>query len=305
MTELSPALPQDLEGEIFLLAAYSNPPSVPTLMLVAQRVKAWVEVFRYRVMILYKKNAHHGVPWDKDYPFPDDEEFSHLRSIPPVTLRNSVRHLFIQLLSKEMTKYFLSTCGDLQDLFLYPDGYSSLLDTLGELHLRRFHCDMQLLFSGSDEDLFGPTNIDFTHSLFSNITHLEFFDQVVSTPPLSYWAGLASIPHLTHLSFYEHEFLPLVPQALRDCPNLRVVLFQCTLNELDGEVGLVIPTRDLRFVQMASPDAIEGYTNDWLEGALTGRDFWSRADEHVRKRISGEVTSYVMDGSMELPTVDS
>ncbi|KAJ7626182.1 hypothetical protein FB45DRAFT_1060664 [Roridomyces roridus] len=292
MTDLSPALPQELERDIFELAAYIDPPSVPTMMLVAHRVKIWVKTLRFRVVMLY------GSSWigtKSNYPFGDDDKFSRLLAIPPATLRKSARHLCIHHVSLQVASYILSTCDNLQDLHLYPGDYASLLDTVGKLPLRRLHCDLHYLFSDPAHHL--------THSLFSNITHLECFDRVARPPLPSYWAGLTNIPHLTHLSFYEPEFLPLVPQTLRDGASLQVLLFQINLDEEVG-AGIVIPTRDPRFVQMILPMEDLEYTRDWLNGAVTGRDFWSRAEEHIRRRIVGEVTTYVMDGSIKFPVVE-
>ncbi|KAJ7121829.1 hypothetical protein C8R43DRAFT_1136349 [Mycena crocata] len=47
-----PVLPVELEREIFEIAAHSRPRSVPTLVLVASRVKVWVEPFLYRTIFL-------------------------------------------------------------------------------------------------------------------------------------------------------------------------------------------------------------------------------------------------------------
>ncbi|KAJ7616528.1 hypothetical protein FB45DRAFT_1063956 [Roridomyces roridus] len=48
---VEPCLPPELEHTIFVLAAYADPLSVPILILVAWRVKRWVERLRYRVML--------------------------------------------------------------------------------------------------------------------------------------------------------------------------------------------------------------------------------------------------------------
>ncbi|KAJ7626127.1 hypothetical protein FB45DRAFT_1060634 [Roridomyces roridus] len=287
MSDLCPVLPQDLERDIFLITSYTDPQSVPTLMLGAHRVKLWVEPLRFRAMILYGTILHRMEPRMKDFPFTNDETFSRLFSIPPATLRDSVRNLCLQHVSLPVVEYILSTCDNIQDLSIFPAHHPSLLDIVGKLRLRHLHCDLQSLFSGIERN-YVLAHIDYTHSLFSNITHPTLPNE-----------SLIHLPRPTG----PYKFLSLVPRTLRACPALRVILFQIITDEWDREVDASI-TRDPRFVQMALPMTILEHASDWLDGVLTGSDYWARAEEHIKKRIAGEVTTYVMDESMELPVVE-
>ncbi|KAF7288193.1 hypothetical protein HMN09_01418700 [Mycena chlorophos] len=47
---MTPALPPELELHIFSLAAFAHPKSVPTLALVAKRVREWTEPILYRTL---------------------------------------------------------------------------------------------------------------------------------------------------------------------------------------------------------------------------------------------------------------
>ncbi|KAJ6535254.1 hypothetical protein DFH09DRAFT_1325083 [Mycena vulgaris] len=47
--------------------------------------------------------------------------------------------------------------------------------------------------------------------------------------------------------------------------------------------------RDPRFVVMS----VTSYIEDWQRGALSGIDYWARADQFITKRISGEIEQSV------------
>ncbi|KAF8212858.1 hypothetical protein K438DRAFT_1805181, partial [Mycena galopus ATCC 62051] len=59
-----PSLPSELECIIFEIAALLRPQTIPSLMLIAQRVKHWVEPLLYRVLILSTNKGinTHGFP---------------------------------------------------------------------------------------------------------------------------------------------------------------------------------------------------------------------------------------------------
>jgi hypothetical protein len=73
---------------------------------------------------------------------------------------------------------------------------------------------------------------------------------------------------------------------LRTFGSLRALLFlghQPTALSVDLEVLAADP----RFV--ITP--VRYYFKDWQMDALTGRDYWARADEFIAKRQSGEIDS--------------
>ncbi|KAJ7879703.1 hypothetical protein B0H13DRAFT_1571256, partial [Mycena leptocephala] len=57
-----PLLPPELERIIFELAAFVNPASMPSLLLVAPRVKIWIEPLLYETLIITPNNASHHTP---------------------------------------------------------------------------------------------------------------------------------------------------------------------------------------------------------------------------------------------------
>ncbi|KAJ7651157.1 hypothetical protein FB45DRAFT_859766 [Roridomyces roridus] len=275
-------LPLELEREIFELVAYSQPLFVPTLSLVAKRVKAWVENLLYRVVVASDPNA---ITYEMPCP---DFRASQIKNLPPSVLRNSVRHLFLHTVPEEGAKFLLSHCENLDDLWISA-AYPSLLDIAGALPLRRLSCALEDFFQAHQAAIEEPriVRVDWTHPLFSHLTHLEIY-----SPPEQFHdlpAGLASLPNLTHLSLssgIDDSLLQLAPTIFRMCGNrLRILVFSTD--------GIPYPhnpelAEEVRFVQINYAYMPE----DWLAGALTGADFWSRAEEFVALRLTGQVELY-------------
>ncbi|KAJ7612629.1 hypothetical protein FB45DRAFT_939432, partial [Roridomyces roridus] len=276
------SLPPELEKSIFELTAYSEPKFVPTLKLVAWRVNEWVNKYLYRILMLRGRETYNYDGWE-DYPCDDDALFTRLKSIPPSVLRDSVRHLYLEVMPIDMCRYLLSTCTAVEDLWINQSD-SSLLDLVAALPLRRLHCHLGCLFT--------QAQLDFGHPLFSNLTHIEWFFGFPGNQEFnpSSWTGLASIPHLTHLSFTEPVFLPLVPSLLQDCKLLRVLVFildsdWMDANEASAMLSSTTPGPHFRFVLMECA----AFGKDWRSGALGRGDYWDRAEAFVAKRMSNEI----------------
>ncbi|KAJ7626059.1 hypothetical protein FB45DRAFT_74813 [Roridomyces roridus] len=285
MTSLGPFLPRELEKEIFQLAAYWDPPFVPTLKLVAWRVKLWVEMLQYRIILLSNFMV---------YPPTEPER---LASVPLPLLCDSVRHLFLgsTSLSDSLGLSLLSNSTHIEDVWLGQDVLSSVLAAVSpELKPRRLHSNLKELFA--DRPL-----VDFNHHIFSRLTHLGLFmhDEVDEVS----WGALATLPCLTHLSFDHKIFLPRVQDILQQCKSLRCMIYVL----VDGHVMALEDdetapefSKDVRFVKMLCQE----YVLDWHAGALRGEDYWSRADEFIRRRRWGLVDAgeYIMytDESQQL-----
>ncbi|KAJ7612615.1 hypothetical protein FB45DRAFT_301938 [Roridomyces roridus] len=276
------SLPPELEKAIFETTAYSEPTFVPTLKLVAWRVNEWVSKYLYRILMLRGRETYSHDGW-KDYPCDDDALFTRLKSIPPSVLRESVRHLYLEAMPLDMCLYLLLTCTAVEDLWINLSD-SSLLDLVAAFPLRRLHCHPAYLFSAQEK-------LDFGHPLFSNVTHLELFIGSPSNEEFnpSSWTGLASIPHLTRLSFTEPVFLPLVPSLLQNCKLLRVLVFILDKDWMDADEASAVLSSTarghLRFVQMEC----SAFGQDWRSGALGRGDYWDRAEAFVAKRMTKEI----------------
>ncbi|KAJ7616579.1 hypothetical protein FB45DRAFT_230462 [Roridomyces roridus] len=243
---LAPLLPREFEQEIFLLAAYCDPLSVPTLMLVAWRVKQWVQNLLYRVTMVYDGVYIHSpgigsAASKRSYPYPQNDHFSRIKAIPPPILRNSVRHLYLEHIPGDLAANLLSTCDAVHDLWmcLGEDPPSPIVELAGHLPLRRLHCSVTELFG------MGNPIDDFSLPIFSQLTHLELF---LGDGRLPEWAGIARIPHLTHLALRGETFIPLLPAVtvLDTSKTLCVLVLLPDFLEDEYEVELL--RQDTRFV---------------------------------------------------------
>ncbi|CAK5266550.1 unnamed protein product, partial [Mycena citricolor] len=71
-------LPEDVERYIFEIGAFSNPRSISTYMLVARRVKIWLEPLLYRTLVTGSEAipAIPAVPLQRILDLPDAPRFT-------------------------------------------------------------------------------------------------------------------------------------------------------------------------------------------------------------------------------------
>ncbi|KAJ6593240.1 hypothetical protein B0H19DRAFT_1089503 [Mycena capillaripes] len=282
-THSTAALPEDLEREIFEIAACFRPRAIPKLMLVARRVKLWVEPFLYRTLVLSRYDTEQYPAHSMDTVFP-------ILYSPP--LRAAVRNFLCTWVPPEDGALVLSRCSGIENLWINGEQMtvSRLLSSIADLpNLKRFHCNLTLLFSSAPGG-----HIDFMHRLFERITHLELLDYYRPAElerDSERWCTIARLPALTHLAFYTPSFVVIALPLLRTCPNLVVLVLKFGWGSpetlFDARPDAQELVKDLRFVVMECSQ--EKTTKDWQTGAYTGRDFWTRAEEWIGKRRAGEV----------------
>ncbi|KAJ6482294.1 hypothetical protein C8R47DRAFT_1073586 [Mycena vitilis] len=288
----APVLPEDLERDIFELSAHSCPLSTVRLMLVARRVKLWVEP------LLYQSLVSRSFMWSHigavDYPV--------LRGLPTLLdivekkstssfLREKVRNLMLPSFAPgdiNTVAAILSACSGVENLYVNVASAVSmptLLPMLSQIPLTRLCCNVQFLFGSHSQ-------IDFTHQLFARMTHLEVFDKPrTRVDYLKSWGDLALVPNLTHVSFVAPAFITVSPSLLRASTSLRAVIVMAHRwaaqplidSHVDGEELL----KDPRFVVM---DYIDMQA-DWQVGVHGGVDYWWRANDFIARRSAGEVES--------------
>ncbi|KAJ7616164.1 hypothetical protein DFH06DRAFT_1483872 [Mycena polygramma] len=244
-------------------------------MLVAWRVKLWVEPLLYRTIVLSRVSN-----MSKTYPVHSkDTLFPLLASRSDAFLRDSLRNLlFMWIVAGTEGKFVLSRCRGIENLSIgrSPSRFApGLLSLVDGLPLRRLHCNLAQLFNSLQR-------IDFTHRLFAQITHLEVFDTPGTVDP-GIWCNIARIPCLTHLSFYDPDFVIIWLALLHACPSLCVLVGVGSLvgfrAALEAKNELV---EDPRVVLVDCPFPVM----DWKIGAYTGHDRWARAEDLVAKRRS-------------------
>jgi hypothetical protein len=201
-------------------------------------------------------------------------------------LRDNVRNLMLHRIPSidggKSGTAVLSACPRVADLWITDSIDSTVMNVLfpliKDLPLTSLTCNLHHLFGRA---------IDFTHRLFAQITHLKLFDWPSSVEP-EIWHNLALIPHLTHLAFTHPTFITVCLTLLQTCPSLRVLvcvgLFQMQ-KVIDGHRDEEELVKDPRFVLMNH----QNQTRDWQVATHTGNDYWSRAEDFVAKRRSGEI----------------
>jgi hypothetical protein len=124
------------------------------------------------------------------------------------------------------------------------------------------------------QGVFGHMAIDFTHTLFANITHLLIVDQ--DSVPIA--EGLARIPNLTHFGVGYEGLLDQIPHILQMCPKLQYFISVSPSSWRDETNEQMAATTEefLFFVVVYGL-----FHEDWRSDAESGQDFWARA----RKRL--------------------
>ncbi|KAK7042208.1 hypothetical protein R3P38DRAFT_2889145 [Favolaschia claudopus] len=279
---MSISFPFELERHIFEIAAHLHPKSIPTLFLVAHRVKTWLEPVLYNVVVF--ANA---LPGSVCF---DYAQFC--SAIQSQTTSEYVTNLLISdtgIVDVDDVHLILASCSAVENLVVVPS-HTTYLPFLAAMPLRRLYISLI--------ETFPPARaIDFTHSLFSYLTHLLLSDRLEDTQ-WEDWQGLVLIPNLTHLAFLVERSLPIFQGALTGCPKLRVLvsLYWQFHTSSVPEHGLEPLGQDTRFVCMPAPR----FSHDWQVGARGGEDFWVRAEDFVAQRVSerGNRGSFVLRESV-------
>jgi hypothetical protein len=177
--------------------------------------------------------------------------------------KTSVDHLLIDDMFSAVEAASLCTifaCSGVNDFFINASVSPLLPLFCGFSSLRILGVSLQ--------PLFGDLPIDFTHHLFTNITHLDIFDR--GTNHIA--EGLALIPNLTHCAFNSEVFLDKTPHILQTCPKLQylisVIWWATEFDEFDEKrAHCAALALDVRFVVVVR----DHFRADWLSGAQYGR----------------------------------
>ncbi|KAF8171066.1 hypothetical protein K438DRAFT_2024161 [Mycena galopus ATCC 62051] len=266
MSESVPALPPELERQIFELCALDLPVCIPKLMLVAKHVHEWVEPLLYRTIIMVEYSMGvEGLPF-----FTDDILSSVFRRKPADFFHNTVHHL--KLVNSSEAKRILPLCTGVENLSLYQSA-DRWIPLIERFRLRRLYTDFKCL---------PPA----THPMFSRLTHFHLCGDPEDMESACYI--ISALPKLTHLSLDGDDLVFKSPRILESSRSLRVLVFfeyyatEWTIAEVTEL------TRDERFVVMQSA-SIYDYDEDWYAGVQHGTDYWRLAEAFVTKRRAGEI----------------
>ncbi|KAJ7629294.1 hypothetical protein B0H17DRAFT_1340081 [Mycena rosella] len=235
----------ELEREIFEIAALSRPTGIPKLMLVAWCFKEWVEPLLYRVIFVRPEITKPRIFFEK-------------------AVRTLVLDDLFGALDAASIISIVSACNGVTDLVANISITPLLPIISGMTSLRTLGIAIQNLFGQ------GFLAVDFSHSLFANITHLDVLDRTVAAIP----EGLHLIPNLTHLSFRCTDFFEVAPQVLEMCAKLQHLVFLVRYESERRHEACVALAEDPRFVVLSCVSFIE----DLPLGVRTGWDHWARAE---------------------------
>ncbi|KAJ6475924.1 hypothetical protein C8R47DRAFT_1141779 [Mycena vitilis] len=268
MSLLSPTLPPELERYIFEICASCWPISIPNLILVAYRVKVWMEPLLYRTMAVEYEGPIAEFP-----PYPADNIISAIHKKPPSFFHGAVRHLSLFNNSTYHSEEILGACTGVENLWL-SDLQDAWIPLIASLPLKHLYTSCYSLLHALPP----------THQVFSRLTHLEI-DDCVDDPDGGGGLVLAALPHLTHLSFSHSGLILICPRLLECSTTLRVLVYLNRYEPLHNETQAVGLARDVRFVVMRLPN----YIRDWCMGAQYGADYWTKAEEFIARRRRGEI----------------
>ncbi|KAF8206825.1 hypothetical protein K438DRAFT_448822 [Mycena galopus ATCC 62051] len=253
---------------------------MPALVLVARRVKIWIEPLLFRTI-----SIHHTVP-----PLPFSRlpfaAVAKLVIFQPDALREHTRHVcFVDVRLADVVPDFLSRCRCIMNLAFVRTVWVPHLDfLLTRLPLERLSFTLRALGM-----IFPwPDPFDGAHSLFSSITHLSILDYEVQADDWRTWSGLAEIPNLTHLSSINGMSNSVLRGALKHCTRLEALVWvypsQASLDENEAPTTEI--TDDPRFVALV----VSNRFVDWETGARGGSDYWADASALVEaRRYEGKV----------------
>ncbi|KAJ7744023.1 hypothetical protein DFH07DRAFT_1063448 [Mycena maculata] len=274
-----PTLPRELERSIFEVSALSRPTTIPNLMLVAQRVKVWVEPFLYHGIILSDMDPVSGFPI-----FSLDVVLRAIDQKPPEFLKYAVKHLFLDVYrrydARQQTASYLDTvlkaCTGITSL-VASTGLIDNLSTLASLDsLRRLTIDLREVFETNPQNCFA-------HSLFRNITHLEIIEF-----PNDQFTGITLIPHLTHFAFNDAGLCATLRPAFHSCARLTCIILLCGVTAAKTDVVMVVVQpllEDGRFVIISQSN----FREDWYRSVYMGNGYWALADAFLAARRAGKV----------------
>ncbi|KAJ7616636.1 hypothetical protein FB45DRAFT_1008068 [Roridomyces roridus] len=264
-------LPFELERDIFELAARSSPTCIPGLIMVAQRVKTWLEPILYNVLVLSDRPGNLHLSWTTLCFLADSKPLSFWGS--------TVNHLLISSRYPADIPGILAACGGVTDLGLrHPEVSPACLPALSVLPLTRFFAELRPLFARA---------VDFQHPLFRGLTHLGIADFLTDADCAAWTEGLASLPALTHVSFHNRHHTPLFQALLSRCTGLEALVLCCATTQYFDlfKARTAWMGYDVRAVMILVPSSCA----DWVCGARGGEDHWVRSERWIRWRREGGV----------------
>ncbi|KAF8176211.1 hypothetical protein K438DRAFT_1847133 [Mycena galopus ATCC 62051] len=247
--ETDPAFPEDLERCIFESAAFFHTDCIPALLLVAHRVKIWIEPLFYKAVTIYGLPRGRGPKPNTNFRHSVPALYSLMKSKPASFFSDHVRH--VQLVGVPIAEILpaLAACNATINLALFNvscvEGDAALLKLLGEFPLKR-----------------------------------------LSAPNIIGGVLLALIPRLTHLSFSEGFLCFRTTGVILEhyCKSLQVLAIVFSSPGMLKFIVLNLELQPSLFDPRVALLAVVDRQADWERGARGGNDYWIAAERLVEKQ---------------------
>ncbi|KAJ7028128.1 hypothetical protein C8F04DRAFT_1266335 [Mycena alexandri] len=279
-------LPPDLERLIFETAARLHPTIIPKLVLVAWRVKNWLEPVLYRVLFVTSSQILHPMhQFNGFHVFNVDILLIAIDTNPPGFLRRLVRSVLIEDTTRSKPfeiQTVLAACGDATSVCMdFAPG-----PLLPEVAAMRSLCRLRI-----SAGTLLATDSHIARPLFPHLTHLELLEAYLPNNRSS-WAldaddvyiKLPRFPNLTHVAFNTAPHNAVFAKTVHDDRRLRCIVFLVSRPVVLGAASPFLHDRRFICVQQ-DPDP----RADWLRGADGGEDFWKRAEAFIEARHKGSI----------------
>ncbi|KAF7310315.1 hypothetical protein MIND_00405600 [Mycena indigotica] len=297
------SLPVEMELTIFELAALFLPKDIPKLVLVAKRVREWVEPLLYRTLVFTSEDC----PALAELPSCDWDEFTEMVATKGRDfLGRAVRNVLAPRFTDADVRAVVDACSGLENLYLIwgsfwqhclvrthapNESHASLPSPRPVLKLRRLYGQLEYLVDVDRTDFA-------TTPLFAHVTHLELFSDPFESDTLDDavrgYERVLAMPALTHLAIGSNgdDFRAGVyEELLGGSASTQLCLFVVLLDGVALIESITPPralTRDPRFV-VNRPTDVRKSAADWQYGCLRAEDYWARAERFVAQRRAGEI----------------
>lgn len=205
---------------------------------------------------------------------------------PATFYANNVKRLYITgIITFDQAQKVIAACSAAREVtcWIYPHTlHENYLQQLPTHHLRRLSINLESLWG------IKPLTIDWTSTLFPNLTHLE----VVNPPgtyesPMIDWDGLKKLPALTHFAlgelFFTHHSFIITPlgKMLVECPHLKVVVIVTRETSLVEKLRKSCILDDRRVVVQSDYNGSLGLDEYWTEVRNGNWDFWAASERDI------------------------
>ncbi|KAF8899529.1 hypothetical protein CPB84DRAFT_1780541 [Gymnopilus junonius] len=285
-----PTLPPELQCKIFEITASFSPKYALCLMLVARKVKEWIEPFLYH-SIVFSRSFENYPPIYKGR-----DQWKATRAPLFDKATPHARHVLIESSRLDKSAEILQHAPNVESLALWSlpliiESQRPLLPIIQSLtKLTRI--------SASPYQLMKTKGVSFVfdHAAFVNLTHFGILCMEEDICEWAAWAELALLPKLTHLSV-DYSNPNFVEDVLSGCTGLKLfvvfyedrrkVLDRAAEREEEGvrhprhpDVGVML---DKRVVQI--PEIHDHWVEEWERNVRGQESFWKRAERIQRMRV--------------------